>query len=121
MSRGGADAGAIGDPYWARALGDGLAASGKAKAFWTSPRYRHCNFTVRSDADVERFGPGRPPCWRWTTTTQPIARLWTWKVSSAGFHRVWTATRLCLEAVEALNFFGGNEERPDETRLSDLS
>src|SRR4030095_15228645 len=41
-----ADAGAIGHPYWARALNEGVAASEKVKAIWTSPPYCHCNFTV---------------------------------------------------------------------------
>jgi phosphonate transport system substrate-binding protein len=41
-----ADAGAIGDATWARELSEGRVDSRLIKAFWTSPGYAHCNFTV---------------------------------------------------------------------------
>ena len=34
-----AQAGAIGDQYWARALSENLVDSGKVRAIWTSPGY----------------------------------------------------------------------------------
>lgn len=48
-----ADAGAVGDQYWARALAEGAADPAKVKAIWTSPPYCHCNFTVLD----KRYGP----------------------------------------------------------------
>ena len=52
-------AGAIGDQYWARALAENLPESSKVRAIWTSPGYCHCNFTVRTKEDEQRFA-------RWT-------------------------------------------------------
>jgi phosphonate transport system substrate-binding protein len=111
VSRGEADAGAVGDQYWARALGEGLAASGKVKAFWTSPPYCHCNFTVRSDADVDRFQP-------WTAAllamdyNDPAHRpimdmegLKRWVPPSMDGYQA------LFEALETLNFFARDEER----------
>jgi phosphate/phosphite/phosphonate ABC transporter binding protein len=53
-----ADAGAIGDQYWARILAEGSVDRSKVKAIWTSPPYCHCNFTVlekRFAPDLERW------------------------------------------------------------------
>jgi phosphonate transport system substrate-binding protein len=61
VAKGEADAGAIGDQYWARALAENLVDSSKVRAIWTSPEYCHCNFTVRSKEDEKRFS-------RWTET-----------------------------------------------------
>jgi ABC-type phosphate/phosphonate transport system substrate-binding protein len=58
---GGADAGAVGDQYWVRALSENLAESSKVRPIWTSPGYCHCNFTVRSKDDEQKFA-------RWTET-----------------------------------------------------
>jgi phosphonate transport system substrate-binding protein len=56
-----ADAGAVGDQYWARALSENLPESAKVRAIWTSPGYCHCNFTVRTKDDEQRFA-------HWTET-----------------------------------------------------
>jgi ABC-type phosphate/phosphonate transport system substrate-binding protein len=55
VANGDADAGAVGDQYWARALADSLVDSAKVRAIWTSPGYCHCNFTVRTKEDEQRF------------------------------------------------------------------
>jgi phosphate/phosphite/phosphonate ABC transporter binding protein len=55
VANGEADAGAIGDQYWARVLSENLVDNRKVRAIWTSPEYCHCNFTVREKADEERF------------------------------------------------------------------
>ena len=121
VARGEVDAGAIGDPYWARALNEGLAGSGKVKAIWTSPPYSHCNFTVRSEADVEQFRP-------WTAallamdydnpTQRPIMDLEGLKrwvpPSMDGY-------RSLLEAVDVLRFFDPDEASHDQGQHSDLS
>jgi phosphonate transport system substrate-binding protein len=52
VTKGEADAGAVGDQYWARVLAEGGVDRSKVKAFWTSPAYCHCNFTVMA----ERYG-----------------------------------------------------------------
>ena len=110
VARGEADAGAIGDQYWARALGEGVAGSAKLKAIWTSPPYCHCNFTVRSEADVKRFQP-------WTAAllamdyNNPAHRpimdmegLKSWvPPSMEGYQAL-------FQAVEALNFFALDEK-----------
>lgn len=51
--RGQADAGAVGDQYWARTLSEGNLDRSRIKAIWTSPPYCHCNFTVLQN----RYGP----------------------------------------------------------------
>jgi phosphonate transport system substrate-binding protein len=51
--------GAIGDQYWARALTENLPEASKVRAIWTSPGYCHCNFTIRTKDDEQRFA-------RWT-------------------------------------------------------
>jgi phosphate/phosphite/phosphonate ABC transporter binding protein len=58
VSHGQADAGAVGDQYWARVLAEGQVDRAKIKPIWTSPPYCHCNFTVleqRYSADLERW------------------------------------------------------------------
>jgi phosphate/phosphite/phosphonate ABC transporter binding protein len=58
IHRGEADAGAVGDQYWARVLSEGLVDRSKVKAIWTSPPYCHCNFTVlpeRYREDIEQW------------------------------------------------------------------
>ena len=57
VAGGEADAGAIGDQYWARALAENLVESMKVRAIWTSPEYCHCNFTVRVKDDERRLAP----------------------------------------------------------------
>ena len=52
VTKGEADAGAVGDQYWGRALAGGGVDRTKVKAIWTSPPYCHCNFTVLE----ERYG-----------------------------------------------------------------
>jgi ABC-type phosphate/phosphonate transport system substrate-binding protein len=44
-----ADVGAIGDTTWARVLAEGKVDPKQIRAFWTSPGYCHCNFTVLGD------------------------------------------------------------------------
>jgi phosphonate transport system substrate-binding protein len=46
VTKGEADAGAVGDQYWGRTLAGGGVDRNKVKAIWTSPAYCHCNFTV---------------------------------------------------------------------------
>lgn len=55
VATGKADAGALGDQYWARALSENLVDSAKVRAIWTSTEYCHCNFTVRRKEDEQRF------------------------------------------------------------------
>jgi phosphonate transport system substrate-binding protein len=55
VATGQVDAGAIGDQYWARALSENLVDGKKVRAIWTSPEYCHCNFTVRTKEDEQRF------------------------------------------------------------------
>jgi phosphonate transport system substrate-binding protein len=44
-----ADVGAIGDATWAKQLAEGKVDPNRVRAFWTSPGYCHCNFTVLAD------------------------------------------------------------------------
>jgi phosphonate transport system substrate-binding protein len=46
-----ADAGAVGDPFWARALSTSQVPRGQASAIWTSPPFHHCMFTTLPDFD----------------------------------------------------------------------
>src|SRR3989441_13201425 len=46
VTKGEADAGAVGDRYWARTLAAGGVDRSKVKPIWTSPPYCHCNLTV---------------------------------------------------------------------------
>ncbi|PYR93653.1 MAG: phosphate ABC transporter substrate-binding protein [Acidobacteria bacterium] len=54
VTKGEADAGAVGDTYWARTLAAGGVDRNKVKPFWTSSPYCHCNFSVLE----ERYGNG---------------------------------------------------------------
>ncbi|MSP58895.1 MAG: phosphate/phosphite/phosphonate ABC transporter substrate-binding protein [Myxococcales bacterium] len=49
-----ADAGAVGAPFWARAIETGQVPRGSAEAIWTSPPYHHCMFTALPDFDPAR-------------------------------------------------------------------
>ena len=51
-----ADAGAVGDPFWARALEERSFSPEKARAVWSTPTYHHCNFTVLRGIDDARIG-----------------------------------------------------------------
>jgi phosphonate transport system substrate-binding protein len=53
VTKGHADAGALGDQYWARVLAEGQVDRGRIQPIWTSPPYCHCNFTVLE----KRFNP----------------------------------------------------------------
>lgn len=44
-----ADVGALGDATWAKQLAEGKVDPNRVRAFWTSPGYCHCNFTVLAD------------------------------------------------------------------------
>lgn len=44
-----ADVGPVGDATWARQLAEGKVDPNRVRAFWTSPGYCHCNFTVLAD------------------------------------------------------------------------
>jgi len=58
VTKGEADAGAVGDQYWARVLSEGAVDRTKVKAIWTSPPYCHCNFTIleeRQGKDLEAW------------------------------------------------------------------
>jgi ABC-type phosphate/phosphonate transport system substrate-binding protein len=46
-----ADAGAVGDPFWARALEERMADPARVRALWTTPAYHHCNFTALESLD----------------------------------------------------------------------
>jgi phosphonate transport system substrate-binding protein len=47
-----AEAGAVGEPFWARALATGLVPRGGAEAIWTSPPFHHCMFTALPEGEV---------------------------------------------------------------------
>lgn len=48
-----ADAGAIGDLFWAKVRSERLVPDGALKEIWTSPPYNHCMFTARPDCEPE--------------------------------------------------------------------
>ena len=48
---GGADAGAIGSPFWNAVRSERLVPEGALTEIWTSPPFNHCMFTARSDLD----------------------------------------------------------------------
>ena len=50
-----ADAGVVGEPFWARALATSQVPRGGAEAVWTSPPFHHCMFTALPDFD-EKLG-----------------------------------------------------------------
>jgi phosphonate transport system substrate-binding protein len=51
---GGADAGAIGSPFWNTVRSERLVPEGGLRELWSSPPYNHCMFTARPDLDPER-------------------------------------------------------------------
>jgi phosphonate transport system substrate-binding protein len=54
VSSGAADAGAVGDPFWAMALENRTVDPDRVRALWTTPSYHHCNFTVLESTPPER-------------------------------------------------------------------
>jgi phosphonate transport system substrate-binding protein len=46
-----ADAGAIGNRFWAAVQSQGLMPEGALREIWTSPPYHHCMFTTKPDLD----------------------------------------------------------------------
>jgi phosphonate transport system substrate-binding protein len=46
-----AEAGAVGDPFWARVLEERLVDQERVRLLWTTPTYHHCNFTVMNSLD----------------------------------------------------------------------
>src|ERR1700726_131985 len=48
---GGADAGAIGSPFWTAVRSERLVPEGALTEIWPSPPFNHCMFTARSDLD----------------------------------------------------------------------
>jgi ABC-type phosphate/phosphonate transport system substrate-binding protein len=55
VASGAADAGAVGDQYWARAISEQFPQVSRLRSIWTSPGYCHCNFTIRSKDEETRF------------------------------------------------------------------
>jgi phosphonate transport system substrate-binding protein len=37
-------------------LAEGIVDGSRVRSIWTSPGYCHCNFTIRDNADAQRFG-----------------------------------------------------------------
>ena len=54
IASGAADAGAVGDPFWAMALENRAVDPDRVRALWTTPTYHHCNFTVLASTPEER-------------------------------------------------------------------
>ena len=57
VASGEADAGAVGDPFWARALETRAVDPDRVRLLWTTPTYHHCNFTALESLDEGRAGP----------------------------------------------------------------
>jgi phosphonate transport system substrate-binding protein len=57
VGSGAADAGAVGDPFWAMALENRTVDSDRVRVLWTTPTYHHCNFTVLDSMPEERTAP----------------------------------------------------------------
>lgn len=57
VTSGKADAGAVGDPFWAKALEERAVDGEKVRLLWTTPTYHHCNFTALDSLDPSRFEP----------------------------------------------------------------
>ncbi len=105
VTTGEAHAGAIGHQYWARALAENVVHSSKVRPIWTSPGYCHCNFTVRTKEDEQRFT-------RWTDVllamdyNKPADR----KIMDMEGLKRWIRPQLdgyraLFEAVDDLQFF----------------
>ena len=52
-----AEAGAVGDSFWARVLDEHLTDSDMVRVLWTTPTYSHCNFTALNSLEEDRFIP----------------------------------------------------------------
>jgi len=105
VAAGGADAGAIGDQYWARTLTENLPESSKVNAIWTSPGYCHCNFTVRSTEDEQRFAS-----WTETLLKMDYNKPFDRKIMDMEGVNKWirpqmAGYRVLFEAVDDLRFF----------------
>jgi phosphonate transport system substrate-binding protein len=57
VNSGAADAGAVGDPFWAMTLENRTVDPDRVRVLWTTPTYHHCNFTVLASTPEERTGP----------------------------------------------------------------
>jgi phosphate/phosphite/phosphonate ABC transporter binding protein len=57
VATGQAEVGAVGDPFWAKALEERAIDGDKVRLLWTTPTYHHCNFTVLDTMDESRTGP----------------------------------------------------------------
>jgi len=108
VTKGEADAGAVGDTYWARTLAAGGVDRNKVKPIWTSPPYCHCNFTVLG----ERYGKDLEA---WTEAllqmdyNNPAHRI---IMDMEGLKR-WVLPQLAgykplFEAVEAVGYFSAS-------------
>jgi ABC-type phosphate/phosphonate transport system substrate-binding protein len=105
VALGEADAGAVGDQYWARALSENLPESRRARAIWTSPGYCHCNFTVRMKEDEQKFA-------RWTETllsmdyNRPVDRkIMDMEGLKKWIRPVMDGYNVLFKAVDDLKFF----------------
>src|SRR5262249_54021749 len=105
VAQGEADAGAIGDQYWARALTENLVDNARVRAVWSSPEYCHCNFTIRDKENESRFA-------QWTDAllamdyNKPAER----KILEMEGLKRWVRPqldgyRVLFEAVDELHFF----------------
>jgi len=57
VASGQAEAGAVGDPFWAKALEDRVIDGDRVRLLWTTPTYHHCNFTALESIDSARTEP----------------------------------------------------------------
>lgn len=57
VASGEADAGAVGDPFWARVLEERQVDQERVQLLWTTPTYHHCNFTVMNSLDESITAP----------------------------------------------------------------
>lgn len=57
VASGEADAGAVGDPFWARVLEQRQVDQDRVRLLWTTPTYHHCNFTALDSLDESRTSP----------------------------------------------------------------
>jgi phosphonate transport system substrate-binding protein len=57
VASGEVDAGAVGDPFWARALEERRVDQDQVRLLWTTPTYHHCNFTALDSLDDSRTSP----------------------------------------------------------------
>ena len=57
VASGQAEAGAVGDPFWAKALEERAIDSDKVRLLWTTPTYHHCNFTALASLEESRYKP----------------------------------------------------------------